>query len=256
MPGSIRGSVGSVTVLVLLPPSETKAGGGAGPALDLDALSFPELNGVRQRLVSALVDLARDVPASLAVLGLSERQAEEVARNAALRVAATMPAIRRYTGVLYDALDAGSFSRAERRRAGARLAVASALFGLVRAEDPIPAYRLSGGSSLPGVGALRSAWHPVLGKTLSTVDDLVLDLRSGPYANLAPVPHAVTVRVVSAEGRLAISHFNKAHKGRLAAALARAPREPGSVRSVIRLAAAAGLRLEPAGERVLELLVE
>jgi len=66
----------------------------------------------------------------------------------------------------------------------------------------------------------------------------------------------VTVRVVSADRRLTISHFNKAHKGRLAAALARAPREPASVRSVIRVAAAAGIRLEPAGERALELITE
>jgi cytoplasmic iron level regulating protein YaaA (DUF328/UPF0246 family) len=245
-------------MLVLLPPSETKSGGGSGPPLDLDTLSFPELNPVRERLVGALVSLAGDVPASLAALGLSERQADEVARNAALRTSPTRPALERYAGVLYDALGIAEFGRAERRRAGARLAVASALFGVVRAADPIPAYRLSGGSVLPGLGGLRPLWHEELGKTLSTVDDLVLDLRSGPYANLARVPHAVVVRVVSADAagrRLAISHFNKAHKGRLAAALARAPREPSSVRSVVRVAAAAGIRLEPAGERGLDLVV-
>lgn len=245
-------------MLVLLPPSETKADGGAGAPLDLEALAFPELNPVRERLVSALVGLAGDVPASLAALGLSERQVDEVARNATLRGAPTMPAISRYTGVLYDALDLGSFSRAERRRAGARLAVASALFGAVRADDPIPAYRLSGNSVLPGVGGLRPVWHAALSKTLSTVDDLVLDLRSGPYANLASVPHAVVVRVVSEDAtgrRLSISHFNKAHKGYLAAALAKAPREPGSVRGVIRIAAAAGIRLDQTGPRNLDLII-
>ena len=117
-------------MLVLLPPSETKADGGAGPPLDLDALSFPELNQVRTRLVAALESLAADVPASLAALGLSERQAGEVARNAALRCSATLPAVERYTGVLYDALDIASFTRAERRRAAGRLAVTSALFGV------------------------------------------------------------------------------------------------------------------------------
>lgn len=236
-------------MLLLLPPSETKAAGGAGAALDLDVLSFPELNPVRERLVAALVTLAADVPASLATLGLSPRQADEVTRNAALRVSPTRPAFERYTGVLYDALDVASFTGAERRRANGRLAVASALFGVVRAADPIPAYRLSGGTVLPGVGGLRAVWHPALGKTLSTVDDLVLDLRSGPYAGLAKVPHAVAVRVVEenpAGRRLTVSHFNKSHKGRLAAALVRAPREPSSVRAVIRVASAGGIRLEPA----------
>jgi hypothetical protein len=71
-------------VLVLLPPSETKADGGDGPPLDHDALSFPELNPVRAKLADALVELARDVPASLATLGISERQRDEVIRNAQL----------------------------------------------------------------------------------------------------------------------------------------------------------------------------
>jgi cytoplasmic iron level regulating protein YaaA (DUF328/UPF0246 family) len=240
-------------VLVLLPPSETKADGGSGAPLDLAALSFPELTAVRERLVGALSGL--DPAAAMAALGLSERQADEVERNARLREAPTTPAIRRYTGVLYDALDYGSFTRGERARAGRRLAVASALFGVVRADDPIPAYRLSGGTVLPGVGGLRGVWRVDLEKALSTADDLVVDLRSGPYAALAAVPHAVTVKVVTATG-LAVSHFNKAHKGRLAAALARAPREPATVRGLVSIARSAGLRLETVGKNALELVTE
>ncbi|MGW5049979.1 YaaA family protein [Actinokineospora sp. NPDC004072] len=240
-------------MLVLLPPSETKADGGSGAPLDLAALSFPELNPVRDRLVTALAGL--DPAVAMGALGLSERQADEVERNARLRSAPTMPAIRRYTGVLYDALDYGSFTRGQRARAGRRLAVASALFGVVRADDPIPAYRLSGGTVLPGVGGLRGVWRADLEKTLSSADELVIDLRSGPYAALAAVPHAIAVKVVTADG-LAVSHFNKAHKGRLAAALACAPREPSTVRGVVSIAKAAGLRLVPAGRGALELVVE
>ncbi|MBC6449352.1 peroxide stress protein YaaA [Actinokineospora xionganensis] len=245
-------------MLVLLPPSETKAEGGAGAPLDLTALSFPELTPVRERLVTALSELAADVPASLAALGLSQRQADEVTRNAVLRESPTMPALERYTGVLYDALDAKSFTKPQRNRANRRLAVASALFGVVRTGDPIPAYRLSGDTVLPGVGGLRTLWRSDLEKTLSTVDELVVDLRSGAYANLAAIPHAVTVRVVTDDGagrRKTVSHFNKAYKGRLAAALALAPREPGSVRTLISVAAANGMRLEPTGKKSLDLIV-
>ncbi|MGQ0841821.1 peroxide stress protein YaaA [Actinokineospora sp.] len=246
-------------MLVLLPPSETKAEGGAGAPLDPAALSFPELTPIRERLVDALVALAADPPASRAALDLSERQNDEVARNAALRRSPTRPALERYTGVLYDALGVAGFTRAQRSRATRRLAVASALFGVVRAGDPIPAYRLSGDTVLPGIGGLRGVWRTDLARTLSTVDDLVVDLRSGMYANLAAVPDAVTVRVVTEDGagrRLTVSHFNKAYKGRLAAALALAPREPGSVRGVISIARTNGLRLEPTGRRALDLVVE
>lgn len=117
----------SPAVLVLLPPSETKAPGGDGPPLALDALSYPELTPVRRKVIDELVTLAWDAPAGLAALGLSERQSRELQRNAALWAAPTLPALLRYTGVLYAALDAGSLRPAQR----ARLAVASALFGLL-----------------------------------------------------------------------------------------------------------------------------
>src|SRR3954466_13493389 len=137
-------------VLVLLPPSETKSPGGSGAPLDLDSLSSPALSPVRARLVDALVALADAPPSARAALGLSEQQDGEIARNAALRSAPTAPALERYTGVLYDALDVRSLTRAGRSRAAARLAVGSALFGLVRDGDRIPAYRLSAGAAPPG----------------------------------------------------------------------------------------------------------
>ena len=54
--------------------------------------------------------------------------------------------------------------------------------------------------------------------------ELIVDLRSGSYAALGRVSGAVKVDVVAerADGRrTVVSHFNKAHKGRLARALAR-----------------------------------
>jgi uncharacterized protein len=241
-------------VLVLLPPSETKAPGGDRSPLDLDGLSFPDFTPVRRKLVEALVDLAADVPASLRVLGLSPRQEDEVARNAALWSANTLPALERYTGVLYDALDVGAFTGIERKRAERRLAVASALFGVVRGTDRIPAYRLSGGNSLPALGGLRTLWRPVIEPVLAGMDELIVDLRSGAYAALARIPDAVTVRVVT-EGGKTVSHHNKAYKGKLAAALAAASREPATVERLIDTAARAGIRLVRTGEQDLDLVI-
>jgi cytoplasmic iron level regulating protein YaaA (DUF328/UPF0246 family) len=239
----------------LLPPSETKAPGGDGPPMDLDALAFPDLTPVRRKLAEALVDLAADVPGSLRVLGLSPRQEDEVARNATLWSARTLPALERYTGVLYDALDVGGFTKAQREKAGRRLAVASALFGVVRGDDRIPAYRLSGGTSLPALGTLRALWRPVLEPVLAGTDELIVDLRSGAYAALARIPEAVNVRVVT-EGGKTISHHNKAYKGRLAAALATAGREPSCVEELIGTATRAGIRLVRTGERELDLITQ
>jgi uncharacterized protein len=234
-------------VLVLLPPSETKHPGGTGSPLDLTALTAPELTPLREQLVDALVTLAADVPASRAALGLSPAQDGEIARNAALRTSPTMPAIERYNGVLYDALDVRSLTRAQRRRAATRLAVGSALFGVVRAEDPVPSYRLSAGSALPGLPTLRSMWKPVLTDVLGATGELVVDLRSGAYAELAPAPGAVTVQVLSERPdgtRAVVSHFNKSHKGRLARLLATTTAEPDSVVRLRALLRRNGLHVE------------
>src|SRR4051794_19657892 len=245
-------------VLVLLPPSETKSPGGSGAPLDLDALSSPSLTPVRAQLVDALVALADDRPAARAALGLSEQQDGEIARNAALLGATTAPALERYTGVLYDALDVRSLTKAGRARAAARLAVGSALFGLVRDGDRIPAYRLSAGSQLPGLPTLRALWKPALSSVLADVDDLVVDLRSGSYAQLAPVPGAVTVQVLSERpdgARAVVSHFNKAHKGRLARVLATTTAEPGDVVRLRALLRRNGWTVEHDGGTALTLVV-
>ncbi|MBS9532754.1 peroxide stress protein YaaA [Mycobacterium sp. M1] len=239
-------------MIVLLPPSETKRSGGDGPPLDLAALSSPALTSLRADLVDELIALAADPSASRQALGLSAKQDAEIDRNAALRDAPTLPAIQLYTGVLYDALDVGSLAGAEAGRAAARLAVGSALFGLLRAGDPVPAYRLSAGSKLPGQPGLTARWRPVLEPVLAGIaaEELVVDMRSGSYAKLARIPGAVRVDVVAEHSggrRTAVSHFNKAHKGRLARALAATPAEPVDAAGVAAVAGRAGLRVEHDG---------
>jgi cytoplasmic iron level regulating protein YaaA (DUF328/UPF0246 family) len=221
-------------VLVLLPPSEGKAPGGAGAPLDLAGLSHPTLTSARERLVGALQHAARTDPGRLrAALGCP---AGEVEKDAALTTSPTLPALRRYTGVVYEALSYETLSATGRRRANSSLRVASALFGLLAPTDRIPAYRLSGGTSLAGVGSLAAVWRPVLEPELAAQRGLVVDLRSGPYAALARVPDAVQVRVLRESGgkRTVVSHDNKLTKGLLARALC----ERGA-RSVDDVAAAA-----------------
>ncbi|WP_306362386.1 peroxide stress protein YaaA [Nocardia sp. CC227C] len=245
-------------MLVLLPPSETKSDGGSGGPLDLDALSLPQLTKVRDRLCTELTALAADPDAARAALGLGKGADAEIARNAALRSSPTRPALDRYTGVLYDALDAASFTKAQRAKAQARVGIGSALFGVVRAGDPIPAYRLSGGSKLPGLPTLQSVWKEVLPRALreETDGELVVDLRSGTYQQLGRVPGAVTATVLTERpdgSRTVVSHFNKHHKGLLARALVLTRAEPTDVRGLARVAEKAGLRVEIASPT--ELLV-
>lgn len=229
-------------MLILLPPSEGKHAPGRGRPLDLSTLSYDALRGPRAAVLDALVELCDGPPAHAAsVLGLGPTQAEEVRRNAALRESPTARADRIYSGVLYEALDLGSLTGAARGRATRWLAVTSALFGLVRPGDHIPAYRLSGDVSLPGVGPVASHWRGVLGPVLDPVADggLVVDLRSSTYAAFWRPPgglrdRVATVRVLHESGgrRTVVSHFNKATKGRVVRSLlldGGRPQTPGAL---------------------------
>ncbi|MGU3501609.1 peroxide stress protein YaaA [Mycobacterium sp. C31M] len=240
-------------MIVLLPPSETKRAGGDGPPLRLDGLAFPTLTGLRSELLDELVTVAADIPGSRKALGLTAAQDGEIERNAQLRTAPTVAAIDRYTGVLYDALDISSLKGATAARARARLAVGSALFGLLRADDPVPAYRLSATSKLPGRPTLAARWRPVLEPLLAEVaaDDLVVDLRSGSYAALGRLPGAVRVNVLAEHPdghRSVVSHFNKAHKGRLARTLATSRADPDDAAKVAAVARRAGMTVERDGD--------
>jgi uncharacterized protein len=242
-------------VIVLLPPSETKRVGGDGPPLRLEGLSFPGLGPLRAALIDELIELAADSAACRRALGISASQDAEIERNAALRHAPTLPAIHRYTGVLYDALDVESLRGAAAARARARLAVGSALFGLLRADDAVPAYRLSATSKLPGQPTLAARWRPLLEPVLAEMaaNELVVDLRSGSYAALGKLPDAVCVEVLAEHPdgkRTVVSHFNKAHKGRLARALATTRSEPDDAAAVATVARRAGLRVERRGNNL------
>ena len=246
--------------VLLPPPSETKAPGGDGPALDLDTLGFPALNPLRAQLIERLTGLFADPAAARAALGVAASKDAEIAATAILRTAPTRPALRRYTGVLYDHLDVAGLPPAARARAADRLLITSALFGLTRGGDPIPAYRFSAGSRLPGDGPVAARWRPVLAPVLAGLDGLVVDLRSGAYAAFATAPGAVKVRVLSEAvagdpgTRSVVSHFAKAAKGRLARALVASRAEIADLTALVRVARRAGLRAERTGERSIDLI--
>lgn len=237
-------------MLILLPPSETKRPGGLGAPVDLAALALPQLAPLREQVVDALVALSDDPAHARRVLKLSERQAQQVEVNAALRTSSTLPAIDRYTGVLYDALDAGSLDARARAWAGRHVLIHSAPFGLVGACDPIPDYRLAAGTTLPGLPPLRRVWAEAVTTALQAAASApVLDLRSEAYAALGPVPEgigSVYIRVVTEadDGAVrALNHFNKQAKGALVRLLATTRPRVRSVDGFVRWADDAGLRV-------------
>jgi cytoplasmic iron level regulating protein YaaA (DUF328/UPF0246 family) len=247
-------------VLILIPPSETKRDGGDPSApLDLGSLSFPDLTAPRRRATAALVRLSGMRTAATA-LKLGPTQLHEIDRNRALESAPTMSALDRFDGVLFEGLDAPTLSAPAREFAAGHLAIASALFGLVRAEDRIPAYRLSPDSRLPRL-TLKTLWVPAVSAVLAAEPGMILDLRSEAYAALGPRPHRSEswyLRVVSeaADGRRrALNHFNKKGKGEFVRALLDSAIDHPHAESLLAWATSAGIGLELTGEHELTLVV-
>lgn len=230
-------------MLVLLPPSEGKAAAGSGAPLALDGLVLPELGPARSRVLDALVALCAsgDEDQAATVLGLSPGLRGEIARNAVLRTAPTLPAGELYTGVLYDALELSTLSPDAYARAERSLLVFSGLWGPVRISDRIPPYRCSGGVKLPPLGPLGSYWRRETAAAMQRAagGGLVLDLRSSAYAALwrpqgEVAGRTATVRVLHEREvggvvkRTVVSHFNKATKGRIVRELLESAAEPES----------------------------
>lgn len=244
-------------MLILLPPSETKRDGGEAVPLALDALGFPALTLTRAGVVDDTVALSATPETAARALKLGPTQTHEIERNSRLRTATTMPALLRYTGVLFDALDASTLTAEQWEFAARSVAVQSALLGLVRAHDPIPAYRLSFDSRL--APSLKKRWATACTEVLASVDGVILDLRSEGYAALGPLParedaHYVRVLARDENGTVrALNHFNKQAKGLLARAVIEHGDDFATTDALLDWAAAEGYELARSSDRPGEL---
>lgn len=185
----------------------------------------------RAELLAALDDLLAGPPhAAAAALHLPPAAvADALAANRAVRDAPTTPALRRYTGVVYAGMDVAAFDPALQRVAARNTLIFSGLWGVLRGDEPVPAYRVPAKATLPGVGVVGTFWRPVLDVHLPAMlgRGPIVDLRSSDYAAMWR-PHGdlarrmIMVRVLSPlprGGHGVVSYNSKFAKGRLAAAL-------------------------------------
>ena len=245
---------------LLLPPSETKRPGGRGRPL-ARRNPHPLLGPAREEVLTGLAELLRTPAAATAALLLpaAVRDAALLA-DARVRDSPTLPALRRYSGVVYDGLGFDDLAPAEQRLAGHSCYVFSGLFGVVRGDEPIPDYRVPAKAVLPGVGTCATFWRRTLDPVFPALlqRGLVVDLRSSDYAAMwrpdrDTAQRVVTVRVLSPtpSGRLAVvSYASKLAKGRLAASLVRRECAGDRVRTAEDVAHAWDGRAEVTGNEV------
>lgn len=220
---------------ILLPPSEGKAGGGDDDrswlaiADDPTHNAFGQLNDVRLQVIHALQEALSQPQTALSKLfGVKdERLATAIATNADLPNGPLLPAIRRYTGVLFDYLDYEGMAPETRRAFDERTILFSGLWGLLRPGDLIPDYKLKINASLPEVGRLSTFWKPHISALLNpllagfVVWDLLPNAHSRAWdgkSEMAAHWQVKFVQRVEKKGETSyrtVSHWSKALKGAL-----------------------------------------
>ncbi len=219
---------------ILLPPSEGKASAGFasedGPLSD--ATSFPSLIDARREVIAALHEALDDLPRDeLRKLFGVKTSALDAAIDANANLADTplLPAIERYTGVLFNALDYPSLDASTQQAFDDHALLFSGLWGILRPTDLIPNYKLKIEAALPVLGKVSTFWEPHISSTLSELVDaqapidnqVVWDLLPGAHRRAwdgkAAVRARWRVKFVERKGEKlrTVSHWSKALKGAL-----------------------------------------
>ena len=215
--------------LILIPPSEGKAPGGSRAPWANRAHRTAVLDPARREVIAALTAAMHgDLAARTKLLGVGAAFTEEATRtNLAIDTARTRPAIERYDGVLYGALDHASLGSTERRRLNAQVLIFSGLWGAIAPDEPIPDYKCKMGASLAPLGKLASWWKPRLAELLDarsagrTVWNLLPGEHDAACAPLSTARRVLRVRFLDDVQRngtrelVAVNHWNKLLKGSL-----------------------------------------
>ncbi|MBI2425923.1 MAG: peroxide stress protein YaaA [Candidatus Hydrogenedentes bacterium] len=192
-------------MLILLPPSEGKSEiPGKSSFRDAEPALLPNATAVLRWLKRQ----PRKALPALYKVSSPEKALEIHQRNLALFDAPVLPAIQRYSGVVYDHIAFDTLTTPAHARK--RLLIVSALFGLIPASAQIPWYKLG------MTPQLAKLWRPINTRRLHEFaqGQPVLDLLPQASARALDYPHRITVDFKLAGGKKSAGHFGKAIKGK------------------------------------------
>ncbi|MCA9478024.1 MAG: YaaA family protein [Nanoarchaeota archaeon] len=184
-------------VLILIPPSEGKTAGGTYPPLK----TIPPLT---KELLKELQE-EKDQAKLLGVKGAALEQA--INANRSVTSAKTLPAMKRYSGVVYQGIDYETLKH--KKRFDERVRIVSGLFGLVEPDQPIPDYKLK-------IEKLQAAqrWKPLISEELK--NHFIIDLLPLAHKKAISYEKGKAIDFVREKNgkKVPAGHFGKFIKGR------------------------------------------
>jgi len=192
---------------ILIPPSEGKA------KVRSQEILFRDTKFQFSQYTQQIVDLLNLIENEdlTSVYGTSQDKAIMFHRqNQDVFNSKCVPAIERYTGVVYNHIDWETLNKKAKNYMNKHVIIFSGLFGLLSPDTFIPDYKLK-----MNVLSLKSLWGPIISDYLKD-EDLIFDLLPQVHRK-AYTPNKNTIQIdflVQSKGKTsAAGHFGKAVKG-------------------------------------------
>ena len=201
---------------ILIPSSEGKT-----KITTVSNLKFEDTNFIFNESVKQVVNLLEliDEEDLRSIYGTSQEKSLLFHRqNQSIFKEKCVPAIDRYTGVVYENINWTNLSNKAQKYLQDHIMIFSGLFGMLQPQTPIPNYKLK-----MNVLSLQNHWRPVLTEALSK-EDFIIDLLPQVHRK-AYIPndnvYQVDFSVIKKGKKTAAGHFGKAVKGQFIQYLAK-----------------------------------
>ena len=206
---------------ILFSPSETKIGGGDIKCIDKNSFIFPELFEKRLEILGKYNNYLKNASNNDLEKLFGTRKIEVIEKyKQDIFKSPTMKAIQRYEGVAYDYLNYNSLEVSAQKYIDENTLIFSNIFGVIKADDFIPDYKLKHGESFENL-KIDKFYSDNFSQTLDNylLDEDILDLRAGFYEKFYTIKKPYLTMKFIKEGKV-VSHFAKAYRGEILKLLA------------------------------------
>jgi cytoplasmic iron level regulating protein YaaA (DUF328/UPF0246 family) len=195
--------------------------GGDNPPYNKNNFYFNSFSNARDEIVSSYELLLKNSSIEELSLWFGLKNLKECKKySKSILYKPTMKAIRRYTGVAFDALEYNNLSKEEQYYCDENVILFSNLFGVLKASDLIPDYKFKQGAILPNIDVITKYKENIKSSLDEYLEDEVIDLRAGFYDKFYK-PSAPTITFKFLKNNKVVSHWAKHYRGLLVKSLAK-----------------------------------
>lgn len=199
---------------ILFSPSETKNSGGLNKSFDNSSFIFPELYSFREEILNKYNNFIKTA-SKLQLEKLFGTKKDEVINQYKKDIftSPTMKAILRYEGVAYDYLDYKTLDKNGQKYIDENVLIFSNLFGVIKAKDEIPDYKLKQGETFEWL-KIENFYCDSFSSKLDEYleNEEILDLRAGFYEKFYQIKKPYISMKFIKDGKV-VSHWAKAYRG-------------------------------------------